>query len=678
MHRWLTTSLAGLRTNWRPARFHPINGGLSIRFDGPSICHSVYSGEWKTSGATVIYPSIYHAVLLIICLGIPTNAAAQIDTLLDRSFNDRYPVLEQWIYPGRTELDSADLHERFITLKNHAKQKNNIPVQLEVECILLKIKTGRKENKGGQLVAHYLSLIDRANLHNYPFAEAILNFDLAEYNWRSLEQYEIAMQYYIRAYDIVKQIPDHSFYLKQRVVYTLGERYYELSDYPTAVQYLIESDQVRHPIDTTYFKISIWNTLALAYLSMSEYNLADHYFQKALDQAILEKSNGWIGNLYGNLGHVKIMKGDYINGKRLLQMDKDLSLARGPRSSAAGAFLELAKISFFEGDMAAVISQVDSAQGLMGSRMPFERKKVLFPLLSKIHGYRGDWKLAALYMDSSFMVRDSILKKANALQQLRMQQRKELEDSKAEIIRAEERDNVRTRQIYAMILGLLLAFTAVIIILRQKKKVSQARKRSDELLLNILPVDVANELKATGSSQAKRYPNVTVLFSDFKNFTHHAQNMRAVELVGILDHYFKAFDRITSEFGLEKIKTVGDAYICVSGLPVEDDQHAEKVVRAAIAMQQEMNLTVAGWELRIGIHTGPVVAGIVGTKKFAYDIWGDTVNTAARMEQGAEAGMINISQTTYDLVHKSFHCIHRGKLAAKNKGELDMYAVEQG
>lgn len=638
------------------------------------------SADVKSLSARRASNCLYYRRVIVFILWVlgPSTSWGQIDTLLDLSFNERFSVLEDLINPGTGEFDSAQVMILLNNLAHAAIKKKDIAVQLEVEIVRLRVISRSRPGQSDLLFHKYRSAIALANQYDVLLQKALVLFEFAEFQWRDLEKYEIAMQYYSEAYEVARTLPDSSFSYKHRIIYILGERHYFLSDYATAVQYLKEAERIDLPEDALSSKISIHNTLALAYMSLSDNAKAEEHFKRALDVAIVLDSKGWIGNLYGNLGHVKILQGDYTEGKRLLRIDKELSLARGARGSAAGALLELANISMLAGDMRSVIRQVDSAQTLMGIRMPYERKKVLFPLLSKIYGYRGDWTKAALYLDSTLIVRDSMARKANALQHLRMQQREELQESRAEIIRAEEQDRVRMRQIYAMIIGLILALIAVLIIFRQKKKVSQARKRSDELLLNILPADVADELKATGTSQAKRYPEVTVLFSDFKNFTHHAQAMSAVELVGILDDYFKAFDQVVTALGLEKIKTVGDAYICVSGLPVPDEHHARKVVRAALAMQDVMRKSSAGWELRIGIHTGPVVAGIVGSKKFAYDIWGDTVNTAARMEQGAEAGMINISQSTYELVHKSFHCIHRGKLAAKNKGELDMYAVEQG
>ena len=216
-------------------------------------------------------------------------------------------------------------------------------------------------------------------------------------------------------------------------------------------------------------------------------------------------------------------------------------------------------------------------------------------------------------------------------------------------------------------------------------EVVKQKEKSEELLLNILPSEVAEELKEKGYTTAKSFDEVTVLFSDIKGFTSVAEKMTAQELVKEINTYFSAFDGVIQKYGLEKIKTIGDAYVAAGGLPEKNSATVQNVVEAAIAMQEEIgklkqervSSNKPYFELRIGIHTGPVVAGVVGIKKFQYDIWGDTVNLAARMEQSGLPGKINISQHTYELVKEQFNCVHRGKIEAKNKGEIDMYFVEE-
>jgi histidine kinase len=208
------------------------------------------------------------------------------------------------------------------------------------------------------------------------------------------------------------------------------------------------------------------------------------------------------------------------------------------------------------------------------------------------------------------------------------------------------------------------------------------KKKSDDLLLNILPEDIANELKQTGRTKPRSYEVATVMFTDFENFTSKSEHLSPEELVTLIDTCFTKFDEIISKYKMEKIKTIGDAYLCVSGLPDPKTHNAVNVVDAAMEIIEAIKSfrLNAGdnsyFDIRIGIHTGPLVAGVVGDKKFAFDIWGDTVNTASRMEQNSEPNKINISHSTYDLVKEKYNCIYRGKKAAKNKGMIEMYFVD--
>ena len=209
------------------------------------------------------------------------------------------------------------------------------------------------------------------------------------------------------------------------------------------------------------------------------------------------------------------------------------------------------------------------------------------------------------------------------------------------------------------------------------------KKKADDLLLNILPAEISEELKLNGRSDTRSYDMVTVMFTDMVGFTKISEQIDPKVLVAEIDHCFSAFDRIVESFGIEKIKTIGDAYMCAAGLPIPGQTHAEDIINAALSItsfmeerkKEKESLGEVPFEIKIGIHTGPVIAGIVGVRKFAYDIWGDTVNTAARMEQNSLPGKINISGITYELVKDKFKCTYRGKIDAKNKGMVDMYFV---
>ncbi len=216
-------------------------------------------------------------------------------------------------------------------------------------------------------------------------------------------------------------------------------------------------------------------------------------------------------------------------------------------------------------------------------------------------------------------------------------------------------------------------------------ELEQEKVKTEELLLNILPKDTAAELQKNGKATARHYNQVSVLFTDFKGFTQFAETTKPEDLVSELHRYFVKFDEIIGKYYLEKIKTIGDAYMCAGGVPIRNNSNAIAITLAALEIRDFMAEVGAekaakneqALEIRVGIHTGPLTAGVVGLKKFAYDIWGDTVNTASRMESASEPGQVNVSGATHELIKKYFECEYRGKKEVKGKGAVDMYFVHR-
>jgi class 3 adenylate cyclase len=425
------------------------------------------------------------------------------------------------------------------------------------------------------------------------------------------------------------------------------------------------------------------------------------YFEAALE-AYRSSSTGNLPFALKSIGRVYAIRKEYDQAIKFQNEAFRIAMANDARLEMAQSLLSLADTYESKGDIVEAIAKYEQARAIAVEIEALYEMKAAYDGLAGSYSRSADYKQAYTYLNLSSGIKDTLY---NAEMDKKLQAQTlsyEIEKKEGQISLLEKDQELRSLELKRQkaIRNGTIGFGVLLLILagglfnryrytrRVNKIIQKEKDRSEELLLNILPQEVAEELKSKGEAEAKLINHVTVLFTDFKGFTAISEKVTPRQLVHDLHECFSAFDRIMEKHGIEKIKTIGDAYMAAGGLPTPNETHALDVVKAALeirdfiaqgkALKQAQGLPY--FEVRIGVHTGPVVAGIVGVKKFAYDIWGDTVNTASRMESSGEAGQVNISESTYALVREQagslFRFTPRGKVQAKGKGEMEMYFVE--
>ena len=446
--------------------------------------------------------------------------------------------------------------------------------------------------------------------------------------YKEQKDYSHALECQLKALKICEELGNKNIISK--VLGYIGDIYKQTRDYPMALEYLFSAARMAEALGNKAGMAEKYQNIGLTYLDM------------ASDSSLNGSENKYVSNV----SQFSLLKRYHLD-------------------SAISYFLMAA----------AIHREIGNLKDLSEN----------YHDLSTSWELHGDAGRALQYHKLYTTLKDSVFSEQNKIKLANLETKRalDLKDKQMQLDMARKRmDSI----FYISGIVVLLVITVFIyrnytVQVRSNELLAREKKTSEDLLLNILPSEVANELKEKGSAAAKSFDNVTVLFSDFVDFTSAGERMSAHELVGELDICFKAFDDIIGKYNIEKIKTIGDAYLAVSGLPTPHKDHAEEVVKAALEIvdflkQRKASLGDRSFDARIGIHSGAVVAGIVGLKKYAYDVWGDTVNIAARMEQSSGSGKINISQTTYELIKDKFNCTYRGEIDAKNKGKLGMYFVD--
>lgn len=539
----------------------------------------------------------------------------------------RYLALGDSLGFARSSYDIANVYWRY---GNYSQAMDNMIIALRI----------REDNKDSVAIAD-----------SY-YGMGILQADL--------EDFDHALENYDHALEIATELGD-----KQRIANVLnmiGRAWRKQEIYDKAIEAHQKSVEIYREIGDEVGLSDYYNNMGSIYRRQGNYDQAlDHFFEALDIQKRLNDQEG-LADGYNDIGTTLTQKGNYTRAIDYLNRGLNIAQRTGLKDDVRYAYASLA-------------AAYDSI---------------------------GNYAQAYRYYQLATAVRDSLVNAQvnEQVAQLHIQYESDKKQQQIDLLKAasELRDErIRRNGIIAGAIALILLVFGASMVYRSRlqsrlnRKLAQKnriialeKERSDELLLNILPREIADELKLHGKAKARSYPEVTVMFIDFKNFTKIAENLTPRELVRELHTCFEMFDRIVKRHGLEKIKTIGDAYMCAGGLPVPNSDHATATVRAGLEIQDFMNkqaelkkkLGEPYFEARMGIHTGSVIAGIVGIHKFVYDIWGDAVNVAARLETSGLPGKVNVSQATFEKIQEHFICKHRGKVRAKNKGQIDMYFIE--
>jgi len=494
---------------------------------------------------------------------------------------------------------------------------------------------------------------------------------------RLLGDLEEALDAYFKSADVAEKA---NFISRQGSAYgAIADIYAVSKNYKNAMVYYHKAIGVlRQSHDSTALASAISNA-GDAFFNNNIYDSALLYFKEAA--TLFEKVNYLAGKAYslGNIGMV------YANTGQNFLAEKNINeaisiLEKGEDYYPICVYLiSMSDIYLKKGDRKTAMNYASRSLQLAQQHGLKEQISDANLKLSQLYEQLGNTDESFKYYKNYIVYRDSVnnIKSVQKMADLRTDYEVSQKQIEVDLLNQQKRNQ---RNILTSLFIILVLITLILLILYwYYRAIAKEKKRSENLLLNILPVETAKELKRNGKVEAVKFDQVTVLFTDFVQFSKLAEHTQPEHLVKSIDYYFKGFDEITTKHGLEKIKTIGDSYMCACGLPTLDPTHAKNVINAAREMielvrnemKNEDGLT--HFDVRIGIHTGPVVAGIVGLKKWQYDIWGDTVNIASRMESKSEPGRINLSETTYQEIKNDFYCEYRGEIEVKNRGLLKMY-----
>ncbi len=598
----------------------------------------------------------------------------------------RLNALHDMARDGLLSVD-PDSAAQLAEMKFHFAEEKDMGLQKARALLLIGIANFNKGDYTEALVKYYEALEIIEELGNESEMTRALNNIGNVYVVQA--QYDQAIDYFTRTLRIQERLGDQIG--MAGTLNNIGVIYFDQGDDPQAMEFFSRCLDILEDLEHKRGMASMLTNLALVYENMGK---LDEALDKQFESLRLEEEVGdkhAMALTLNNIGLIYKLKGDYENA--LVHIDRGRGYAEeiGDQKEISTSLTNLSRV--YSETQQHGLAIESGREGLRLAEGTGVIRDIRNAAESLYYVYREAGRSTeALEMYELYIaMRDSILNRENQREVMRqhftyeMEKREALAEAEQEKIRAVNREQIRRKnlQLNAFIGGLVLMSLLAGVFLVQRRRIGKEKERSDGLLLNILPKETADELKAHGHAESRYFDEVSVLFTDFVGFTKFSEKMEPGEVVEVIHECFSIFDDIVARHGVEKIKTIGDAYMAAGGLPSPNETHAVDVVRAAIEMQEAMIQYFEGRKdkglpamgVRVGINTGPVVAGIVGKNKFQYDIWGDTVNTAARMESSGKADMVNVSESTYQKINGEFDCVYRGKIHAKNKGEIGMYFV---
>ncbi len=511
---------------------------------------------------------------------------------------------------------------------------------------------------------------------------------------RSKGDYDKALESHIKAVQIA--IDEKSNTNLGKAYITIADVYSVMENHSNSIDYYHQAiDILRKENDSSALAGALYNT-GDEYVFNKKYDSAKIYFKES--SLIFKNINNLTGSAYnlGSIGLIYAEQGNYALAKENINQAITILEELQLYTPISEFLIGLADIYIDQNDLITALSYTQRSLELAQKYGLKKNISESNQKLSEIYQLDGNLPESYKYYKDHIAYRDSVTNIAT-VQKIADQitdfevQKKEDEilflEKEAEINELKDkRHKTLTYISFATAFFILLLAVGTIRRYRFIKKtnhiIQEETYKSERLLLNILPEETALELKQSGKVQAKKFDSVSVMFTDFIEFTRFSHKLSPEDLVKSVDFYFSKFDEIIEKYDLEKIKTIGDSYMCAGGLPFPTTDHTEKIIQAAFEITEFIEESkkmdgkkIKAFEVRIGINTGPVVAGVVGTKKFAYDIWGDTVNVASRMECNSSTGKINISEYTYELIKDKYDCEYRGQVHVKNKGMMKMYFV---